>query len=130
MAKMKILLVDDEEDILNIMGKRIESWGYELITAISGREALDAVKNKNPDVIILDYLMPEMDGVETLREIRKIDKELPVIIFTAYPDQRSIKGTTELGISAYVPKLSVYSDASSSLKATIGMIEKRLKGPE
>jgi CheY-like chemotaxis protein len=123
----KILLVDDEKDILTVMKSRIESWGYDLITASSGKEAIDALTGKNPDIIILDYLMPEMDGLKTLEEIRKIDRKVPVIMFTAYPDKKSIEGTEKLGVSAYVPKLSAYSDASNSLKAAIGVAMKQGK---
>lgn len=127
MPKKKILLVDDEKDALTVMRERIRSWGYDLITASSGKEAIDELMDENPDIIILDYLMPEMDGVKTLKKIRRFDKEVPVIMFTAFPDERSIKGTERLGIRAYIPKLSAYSNALSSLKAAIEMTEKDLK---
>ena len=84
MAKLKILLVDDEEEFCTLMGVRIINWGYDFIKASSGKEALDILKSQNPDIIILDYMMPEMDGVATLKEIRagKFALITPVITFT------------------------------------------------
>jgi len=125
MKNIKILLVDDEPDLLEVMGSVIRGWGYDLITAVSGKEAIEMIKAKRPDIIVLDYLMPGMDGIATLKEIRKFDKKIPVIMFTAYPD-KIIKGTEKLGISALIPKLSTYSDVSASLKSTIDMIIKSI----
>jgi two-component system response regulator (stage 0 sporulation protein F) len=85
------------------------------------------VKENRPDIIILDYMLPGgMDGVATLKEIRKIDREVPVIMFTAYPNIRAMDGAEKLGISAFIPKLSVYSDAQASLKAAIEMVCRKL----
>lgn len=126
MDKKKILLVDDEVDFLEIMGVRIESWGYDLIKASNGKEAIDAVMSKTPDIVILDYIMPDMDGIEVLKQIRKIDNKIPVIMFTAHPDMKSMKGAEELGIIVYTPKLSAYIDTQLSLKQAIRMAEKRL----
>ena len=125
--RKKILIVDDEKDLLLVMGTRIKAWGYDLLEASGGKEAIGAVKQKRPDIIILDYKMPEMDGVATLKEIRKINKNIPVIMFTAFPDKRSIEGTEKLGVSAFIPKLSVFSDTLAALKTAIQMAEKRLK---
>jgi len=124
MAK-KILLVDDEVDFLKITASRIESWGYEVISVTNGSLALSAIKDKNPDIVVLDYMMPEMDGIETLKKIRKVNKELPVIMFTAYPNEKTIKGAENLGVSAFIPKLSMYSDSQEALKEAISMIKKR-----
>jgi DNA-binding NtrC family response regulator len=121
----KILLVDDEIDFINIMKARITSWGYEVQMALNGKEAIEILKEKKPDVVILDYLMPDMDGVATLKEIRRIGKTIPVIMFTAHPDTNTIKGTEKLNVSAFIPKLSLYSDAHVSLKAALNMVEKR-----
>lgn len=93
MAKIKILLVDDEVDLLELMSKRIESWGYDLIVATNGKEALDMLKSEEPDIIVLDYMMPDMDGVATLKKIRAMHNKIPVIMFTAFPDEKSIEGT-------------------------------------
>lgn len=125
MNKKKVLIVDDEADFLEIMGTRIEEWGYDLLKAANGKEALAVLKESNPDIIILDYMMPVMDGIATLKEIRKIDKEKPVIMFTAYPD-KTIRGASELGISALIPKLSTCSDVQFSLKSTLDMLEKKI----
>lgn len=125
----KILLVDDEADFLELMALRIKEWGYDLITALSGEEAIEILKNKSPDIIILDYMMPGMDGVATLKEIRKINFEIPVIMFTAFPDKRSINEVEKLGVTAYIPKLSSYSDAHTALKTALHMAEDKLNKP-
>jgi len=126
MGKINILLVDDEKDFLNIMSERISRWGYHLIKAISGKEALEAVKEKNPDIVILDYMLPDIDGVAVLKAIRKIDKELPVIMFTAYPEVDVMTDVKKLGISAFIPKLSIYSDTLTALKSSLELLEKKI----
>lgn len=127
MAKIKILLVDDEPDFLELIGRKIEKWGYDLIKATTGKEAVNAVRNKLSDIVILDYMMPDMDGVSALKKIRKINKKIPVIMFTAYPNPKTMEDTKKLNISAFIPKLSEYSDVASSLKSAIEMAEKRLR---
>ena len=126
MERINILLVDDEPDFRETMGAIIEGWGYDLIEASNGKEAVDAIMGKNPDIVVLDYMMPGMNGVLTLKKIREINGKIPVIMFTAHPDIKVIKGTEKLGISAFIPKLSTFSDVSASLKATIEMIRKRM----
>lgn len=74
MSAEKILLVDDEPDILEFIGYNLKKEGYEVITSSNGREAIELAKQHNPDLIILDVMMPEMDGIETCHEIRTIDK--------------------------------------------------------
>lgn len=119
--KKKVLLVDDETDFLDIMGQKIRSWGYEVVFASNGKEAIDGVKSEKPDIIVLDYMMPEMDGVSALKEIRKIDSKIPAIIFTAYPDEKIIKEAEKLGVTAFIPKLSTYSAPQENLKAMLDM---------
>ena len=126
MAKIKILLVDDEPDFLELIGRRVEEWGYDLIKATTGKEAVNAVKDKLSDIVILDYAMPDMDGIATLQKIREIDDKIAVIMFTAYPNTDALKWSEKLNVSAFIPKLSAYSDATSSLKAVIEMAVKRL----
>lgn len=126
MGKLKILIVDDEPVFLEVMSIRIKGWGYGLIKAANSKEAIEALKKGHPDIVLLDYKLPDKDGVATLKEIRKFDKEIPVIMFTAYPDAETMKESGKLGISAFIPKLSAYSDLKSSLRAAIYMVEKKL----
>jgi len=121
--RKKVLLVDDEKDILLVIGRRMTGWGYDVINASGGKEALDIIRKSPPDIVVLDYIMPDMDGLDTLREIRSISASIPVIMFTAFPDNRSIKGSEELGVCAYVPKLNVMSSTESSLKAALHLAE-------
>lgn len=126
MAKLKILIVDDEAVFLEVMSIRIEGWGYRLIKAPNSKEAIASLKENSPDIILLDYKLPDNDGIFTLKEIRRINKEIPVIMFTAYPDAEIMKEAEKLCVSAFIPKLSAYSDLGSSLKAAIYMVEKKL----
>lgn len=128
MGKTKVLIVDDELDYLSLMQERIGFWGYEVILAQDGKSALAIIKEKKPEIIILDYFMPDMDGVEVLRQIRKFDKKIPVIMFTAHADIKNIKGAQELGVSAFIPKLSTYStDIQASLRSVLAMTQKKVK---
>jgi len=128
MSKVKVLIVDDELDYLSLMQERIGFWGYDVILAQDGETALAEIKEKHPDIVILDYFMPGMDGVEVLRRIRKFDQKISVIMFTAHADIKNIKGAQELGVSAFIPKLSTYStDIQSSLRSVLDMAEKKIK---
>ena len=127
MGKVKVLIVDDEVDYLGLMQERIEFWGYEVILALDGKGALTMVKEKKPDVVILDYFMPGMDGIAVLKQIRSSDEKIPVIMFTAHPEIKNIKGAQELGVSAFIPKLSAYStDIESPLRSVLAMVCKKI----
>ena len=128
MSKIKVLIVDDEVDYLSLMKERVGSWGYEVILAQSGKEALSLIKEKLPDIVVLDYLMPGMDGAAVLKEIRKFDKNLAVVMFTAHADVKNIKASQDLGVSAFIPKLSTYSsDIQATLRSALDMVEKKIK---
>lgn len=84
-----ILVVDDEQSIRFLYKEELEEDGYRVITASDGEEALRKVKLENPDLITLDIRMPGMDGIEVLHRIREMDKEIPVIMSTAYGEYRN-----------------------------------------
>jgi DNA-binding response OmpR family regulator len=88
MESKTILVVDDEQSIRILYKEELEEEGYTVITASDGDEALRKVKNARPDLITLDIRMPGMDGIEVLHRIREIDKEIPVIMSTAYGEYR------------------------------------------
>ena len=90
MEKKTVLIVDDDIDLLNMLKLRIESNGYEFIGAQDGEKMLEMMKTRCPDVVILDIMLPKMDGYSALREMRKIEsfKDIPVIILTAKEKQK------------------------------------------
>jgi len=80
----KILVVDDEENIRFLYKEELTEDGYDVALAGSADEALERLKTEKPDLVTLDIKMPGMDGIETLRKIKEIDKDVPVILCTAY----------------------------------------------
>ena len=83
-ADVKILLVDDEPDILEIVGYNLKSEGYKVYTASSGREGVEKAKEFLPDLILLDVMMPEMDGIELARHCSKVAPRTQVMFITGF----------------------------------------------
>lgn len=103
MKRFRILVVDDEERVLNFLRAKLKGSGYEVLTASNGLEALEQAQAQEPDLIVLDLLMPNMDGFETLKELRSFSA-VPVIILSAKgADADKIKGLG-LGADDYLPK--------------------------
>jgi two-component system KDP operon response regulator KdpE len=103
MKRFCILVVDDEERIVNFLRSKLEASGYDVLTAANGLEALGLAQSENPDLILLDLLMPQMDGLQTLKELRRFSP-VPVIILTARgADADKIKGL-RLGADDYLAK--------------------------
>jgi DNA-binding NtrC family response regulator len=100
----KVLIVDDEERFRAIMCKRLNHRGLSAVTAGSGPEALEAVKNGRYDVVILDIRMPEINGVQVLSKLKKIEPLIEVIIMTAYASIDTAKEILRLGAYDYVLK--------------------------
>ena len=101
--KFKILLVDDEERILYFLKTKLKSLGYDVILANNGIEALEQIQGQEPDLVIMDVIMPKMDGFETLKELRTLSS-VPVIMLSAMgDDSNKIKGLG-LGADDYLPK--------------------------
>jgi two-component system KDP operon response regulator KdpE len=112
------LVVDDEIRITTMMRMNLESEGLRVVTAANGREALDHLREEMPDIIILDVMMPGMDGFETLRRIRTAS-QVPVIMLTAKDEEADrIKGL-ELGADDYVGKPFSHRELVSRIKAVL-----------
>jgi len=127
MADFKVLIVDDEEDFRKVIGERIRSWGYDVIEAAGGKEGVETVKKEKPDAVVLDYMMPGMDGMATLKQIRRLDKDVAVIMFTAHSEMKLMEGAQKLGVTAFIPKLSAYAETHEALKTAIMMTAKKSK---
>lgn len=112
------LVVDDEIRITTMMRMNLESEGLRVITATNGREALDHLREEMPDIIILDVMMPGVDGFETLRRIRTAS-QVPIIMLTAKDEESDrIKGL-ELGADDYVGKPFSHRELVSRIKAVL-----------
>jgi DNA-binding response OmpR family regulator len=112
---MKIMVVDDEKNILKLYQVELEDEGYTVVTANSGREALEVFDRENPDIVTLDILMPDMDGIQVLRYLKEKKPSIPVIMLTAY----DYRDDFSVWVSdAYVVK----SSDLTTLKATIKQI--------
>src|SRR4030065_206548 len=103
MKQFKVLLVDDEVHILNFLQTKLKVSGYDVLTARNGNEAIEQAQGQEPDLIVLDIVMPKMDGFETLKQLHTLSTA-PVIILSARgTDADKIKGLS-LGADDYLPK--------------------------
>lgn len=104
--KPVILIVEDEPDIQELIQYHLVKEGYETLLASNGKEALEAVQTKEPDLVLLDLMLPEVNGIEVLKTIRFVWglKELPIIIVSARTDETDIITALELGSDNYLSK--------------------------
>jgi two-component system, OmpR family, alkaline phosphatase synthesis response regulator PhoP len=102
----KILLVDDEPDILEFLSYNLKKEGYQVLTANNGKEAVSVAKREGPQLIILDVMMPDMDGIETCREIRDLPglKDVMIAFLTARSEDYSQIAGFEVGADDYINK--------------------------
>ena len=117
--KIRILLVDDEQDFLEPVSLWLESKGYSVTLAYNGKQTIQIVKSDTPDIVFLDIKMPVMDGIETLARIREFNKEIPVVMVTAYGDEKSITNARQLGISGFFPKKESLEELKNMIKTTL-----------
>ncbi|OGF98139.1 MAG: hypothetical protein A2Z06_05160 [Candidatus Glassbacteria bacterium RBG_16_58_8] len=106
MGTKKILVVDDEPNIVRMLESRLKASGYEVITASNGLEALNTARSEKPDLIILDIMLPEMDGYKVCAML-KYDIEhsrIPIIMLTARAHESDRKLGAELGVQEYIVK--------------------------
>lgn len=106
MDDIRVLLVDDEPDILEFIGYNLKKEGFNVITATNGKQAIAEAKENKPQVIILDVMMPEMDGIETCEEIRKIPgmEKAMIAFLTARGEDYSQIAGFEAGADDYITK--------------------------
>ncbi len=112
--KKTILVVDDEEGIRSLCRELLSEEGYDVIEAEDGMEALREVEESNPDLVVLDIKMPQMDGMEALRRILRRKRDLPVILYTGYSHHG--KAVMTSGVDAYVVKSSDMSELRKKIK--------------
>ena len=101
-----IMVVDDNPDIITIVRTILEGKGFNVLSASSGPECLDSVKSQKPDLIVLDIMMPEMDGLEVLTRLKSTSEfnNIPVVLLTAKVQYEDVLGGYKLGADYYITK--------------------------
>ena len=117
-SKQKILVVDDEASIRRILETRLKMAGYNVVTAEDGEEAVELFNKTSPDLVILDVMMPKMDGYGVTREIRRVS-DIPIIILTALGDVSERITGLELGADDYVIKPFSPKELEARVKAVL-----------
>src|SRR3990172_2009172 len=113
--KIRVLLIEDEEEVAELYKIKLTLDGYEVLVATSGQEGLDRALKENPELIFLDIKMPEMDGFEVLKRLRKSSKTegTPVIILSNFDEEDLIEKGLTLGASEYLIKSQFTPEAIS-----------------
>ena len=123
----KILVVDDEKDVVETLVSRLTREGYEVSSAHDGEEALVQVKEKDPDVILLDLSLPKMNGFEVTREVRNRfkDKWRPIIIISANNELDAVKQCYDLEADHYLTKPCTMENVLRGIRTMISLIPMR-----
>src|SRR3989338_7032364 len=114
MDKKKILVIDDEENIRILYSEELQYEGYDVIVASNAEEADIKIRESNPDLITLDIRMPGMDGIELLRKLRERDKNIPIVMCSAYSDYKQDFMTW--ASEAYIIKSSDMVELKSTIR--------------
>jgi DNA-binding NtrC family response regulator len=118
--KSRVLVVDDEEALRYLLSTELAAEGYEVETAGDGDEAIEAIKQKDYDVVLLDIKMPRVDGFEVLKFIKQNKPEIKVIMLTAYADVKNAIEALKLGASDFVSKPYDLEDILTSINRALG----------
>jgi len=106
MSTKKILVVEDDEDIMELISFNLKKEGYSVVKAITGEEALKQAQSASPDIVLLDVMLPEIDGLEVCRNLKSDTKtkNIPVIMVTAKGEESDVVAGLELGAEDYIVK--------------------------
>ncbi len=121
--KKKILLVEDEESLRTLYEEELTAEGYEIFSATNGKEAIRQVEEVKPDLIVLDIVMPVMDGMEALGQIMGKERTVPIIIHTSYPGYR--EDFMSWAADAYVSKSSDLRELKEKIRELLKEGRKR-----
>ncbi len=130
MTDVKVLIVDDEEDFSAILAERMEARGFQVNTVNSGVAAIEQVKQRSYDAIVLDLAMPEMDGIETLKQLLVVNPDLQVILLTGHASIDKGVEAVKLGAADFLEKPADLDSLVRKIKDArlkmLDLFEKRL----
>lgn len=128
MYKTRVLIVDDELSIIKFLRANLESSGYQVLTAMNGVEAIQTFEMELPDLVILDIMMPEMDGFEVYRRIREWS-QIPIIMLSARGDESDKVKCLDLGADDYITKPFGAKELIARVKAVLRRTETLVASP-
>ena len=105
-GRPRLLLVDDEPNIVKMVGKRLEVEGFDVLVAVDGQEALEKATTENPNLIILDLMLPKLNGYEVCARLKQDERyrRIPIVIFSGKGQEDDVRHGYECGADAYVTK--------------------------
>jgi DNA-binding response OmpR family regulator len=117
-----ILVADDEEDLRELVAYRLTRSGYEVVAAVDGQEALELAREQRPDLMVLDVMMPRLDGYELTRRVRAEDslRSVPVILLTARSQESDVSRGFEVGADDYLRKPFSPDELVARVRAVLG----------
>ncbi|RMD84321.1 MAG: response regulator [Candidatus Dadabacteria bacterium] len=118
-GKLHILIIDDESSVLKALVLLLSAMGYKVSSAISGREGLDILGEEPIECIICDLRMPEMDGLEVLKESKRLYPDIPFIMLSGHADSQDVEQAKELGMDYFLAKPSSPEDLKRAILAVI-----------
>jgi len=125
LTELKVLVIDDEPEIGKLFSKILSEEGCEVFAAVNGNDGICKIKKRNPDLVILDLNLPQKSGIEVLREIRKFNKDLRIVVLTAYETVETAVEAMKLGAHDYLSKPADIQKIKNLVKDTITTKEKR-----
>lgn len=112
---LKILTIDDDPAITELLGFLLESYGMQVIKANEGRQGVELVRNEVPDLVVLDMMMPGVDGWQVARMVRSFSR-IPILAYSALSDSKEIASAFEAGVSAYLKKPTPADELVAQIK--------------
>ncbi|MBA3010988.1 MAG: response regulator transcription factor [Proteobacteria bacterium] len=130
MSKETILIVDDEEDIIELIKYNLKNEGYAILTAMTGEAAIKTAKHSRPDLIVLDLMLPGIDGLEVTRHLKKNDDtmDIPIVMVTAKGEESDVVTGLELGANDYLSKPFSPKELIARIRAILRRRQRTIPG--
>ena len=117
-----VLVADDDKDILQLLHIRLEAWGYGVVQAANGMEALALAREEKPTLAILDVMMPGLDGLQVARQLRAESSRIPIILLTARIQEGDVSAGLDAGADAYLGKPFDAADLRDKLQELLAPV--------
>ncbi|SMF76691.1 response regulator [Pseudobacteriovorax antillogorgiicola] len=114
----RILIIDDTLDLRDLLKTFFDALGHEVLEASSGRQGLEKIREHSPDIVITDIIMPDMNGIDMIKSLRKFDKRLPVVAMSGYQDE--LTNVKRLGVAAAFVKPPNLEELQNLVELVLG----------